>query len=131
MNNTRDDEAEIKHHEETIKEYEDIILKSTDEEEIEEYRKLIEMIRVLIERIKTPRPDTDSYFLPEYRKDGYFNSAEFKEIERIVDEEIKIIGLTNSNEINIIKQEILKNKYGLDWVPLEERFMPGTIVNID
>lgn len=117
-----------------IKEYEKIIEESTDEEEKNRLQDLITFNMDMIKNTRRPAKDTDSYFLPEYRKDGYFQSREFKLIEAKVDSEVLKIceqQKLTPYECEIIKQEILKNEYGLNWVPLSKQFMPGVMVFID
>ena len=73
----------------------------------------------------------DEMYLPEYRKDGYFNSAEFKAIEKEVEEEIAGMPGVTYRTHEQVKQRILKRKYNIDWCPLEEQFMPHVQVIID
>ena len=122
----------INYYEAKIKKYEKIISELTDEEEIERYKVLLNFCKESLRDIDKSVKTVDDYLLPEYRKDGYFNSSEFKEIEQKVNEEVKALGLETQYQFDIIKQEILKNEYGIYWIPFsKERFMPGTIVHID
>lgn len=73
----------------------------------------------------------DEMYLPEYRSDGYFNSEEFKEIEKEVDEYVSNIPGVTSQTYELLKQEVLKNKYGINWLPHLKQFMPGVQVIID
>ena len=117
-------EKDIKHYEEQIK-------KAISKEEQFKYESRIIFNKSLIEKIKNPIKDDESYLLPEYRKNGYFNSEEFKKIEKEVDELIKELNIENTKEKNLTKKEILKEKYNIDWLSFEERFTKDSNVIIN
>lgn len=126
------DEEYIENCKAEINRFERLISETTDEATIKKYKDLIIFNEDMIEITKNRKKKShDDYFLPEYRSDGYFNSAEFKKIEAKVDEEVRKLGLTKEHEFDIIKQEILKNEYGINWLPFEKRIMPGVPFFID
>lgn len=98
----------------------------TDSTELEKIDKRISLIDNLLNPI-----DSDSMLLPEYRKNGYFNSAEFKEIEAEVDARLQQIENLDRKNIEEVKQKLLKELYHIDWKPTYERYMPGTLVMRD
>lgn len=107
-----------------------------DEKELKELQQLHSVISMVLINKKTPPKEEldrmrDEMFLPEYRKDGYFNSEEFKVIEQEVDDYIRTLEGVNTNNFEILKQEILRNKYHINWLPYHKRFMPDVRVIID
>ncbi|MBQ7776643.1 MAG: hypothetical protein IJ379_12055 [Lachnospiraceae bacterium] len=90
---------------------------------------------IIMMKKQPPKEDleksADEMYLPEYRKEGYFNSEEFLKIEKEVDEFVSNIpGVTRQN-FDTLKQKVLKDQYGIHWLPFTERFMPGVQVIID
>ena len=108
----------------------------TDEKKREDYNRLDSTLRMSIMAKKLPSREElerrhDEMFLPEFRKSGYFNSEEFKAIEKEVDDYLQSLDGVNRYNYEILKEEILRNKYGLNWKPYHRRFMPGVEVIID
>lgn len=110
--------------------------KEEDEKLKKEYSDLYSVISLIISNKNTPSKEElektkDEMFLPEYRKNGYFNSDEFKIIEKEVDDYISSLNEVTTQNYEILKQEILKNKYNINWLPYYKRFMPNVQVIVD
>lgn len=115
---------------------ETIIENNSNKEVIDEYTKLHSVIDLVITTKETPSKEEieqklDEMHLPEYRKDGYFNSNEFKEIEKEVEDYINTLEGVNPNNYELLKEEILRNKYNINWLPPHKRFVPKVQVIVD
>lgn len=115
---------------------ETIIENNNNKEVIDEYTKLHSVIDLVITTKETPSKEEieqklDEMYLPDYRKDGYFNSNEFKEIEKEVDNYISTLEGINPNNYELLKEEILRNKYNINWLPIHKRFVPKVQVIVD
>jgi hypothetical protein len=125
MENLTEEQLEkIKKIEDWIKELEEEIANSTNKENIKEYKEHIAFAKELIEGVK--KTINESHILPEYRRNGYFNSKEFREIEEKVDSKLDKMDIKSSEEFLLMKKIILKKEYNLDWKREEERYFPGS-----
>lgn len=111
------------------KEREELLQRKPIETDPEVLKRINEKIEVL-DGILNPI-DPDFMLLPEYRADGYFNSAEFKKIEADVDAMIQKMENLDLRNIEEVKKKLLKEIYHIDWKPTYERYLSGTLVMRD
>ncbi len=80
--------------------------------------------------------DSDSILKEEYRSDGYFNSEDFKEkcdeFEKYL-RELRKERTTDFTRFEYVtlKKAFMRRKYNLNWVPEEEQYIDGVVVNVD
>lgn len=103
------------------------IEKTTNGSDLEVLQKISAVISMALESQNMPshediRHMQDKLLLPEYQEGGYFTSDEFIRVEKEVDAYITSLPEVTKYNFDTVKQQVLKEQYHIDWLPLEKRY---------